>query len=70
VIKVKELIQKALDRSGYGHFEPNEENLVNCFLDYVDHGVFGNLDYDEAKELIEEGEITLKMMCSNLIKMR
>jgi hypothetical protein len=67
---MKDLIQKALDRSGYSYMEPTEENLVHCFLDYVDHGVFGNLDVEEAEDLIKDGEITLKMMCYNLIKMR
>ena len=66
---MRELIQKALNRCGYDG-DPTEENLVNCFLDYVDSGVFGNLDLDQAKDLIEDGEITLKMMCSNLINLR
>jgi hypothetical protein len=65
---MKELITKVLDHCGYSHLEPTEENLINCFLDYVDTGAFGNLDYNEAKELIEDGEISIKTMCSNLLK--
>lgn len=67
---MKELVEKVLDRCGYSHLEPTEENLIECFLDYCDHGVFGNLSYDEAKEEIESGDITLKIMCHNLLKMR
>jgi hypothetical protein len=67
---MQELIQKVLDRCGYGHWEPTENNLIELFLEYVDHGIFRELDVEEAKDLIEEGEITLKMMCSNLLKVR
>jgi hypothetical protein len=67
---MKELISKVLDRCGYGYMEPTEENLQLCFLDYVDGGCFRELDYDEAKELIEEGEISIKTMCYNLLKVR
>jgi hypothetical protein len=67
---MQELIQKVLDRCGYSHLEPTTENLQICFLDYVDGGVFRELDYDEAKELIEEGEISIKTMCYNLLKVR
>jgi hypothetical protein len=66
---MRELIQKVLDHCGY-EGEPTEELLIECFLDYVDSGVFGNLDYDEAKNLIEDGEISVKTMCSNLLKVR
>lgn len=67
---MENFIRKALDRSGYTHLEPTEENLIECFLDYVDNGVFGNLDYDEAKQEIEDGDITIKQICLNLIKFR
>lgn len=66
---MKELIQKVLDHCGYD-LEPTEQNLTECFLDYVDSGSFGNLSVEEAEEEIEDGEITLKMMCINLLKVR
>jgi hypothetical protein len=64
-----DLIHKALKRAGYD-CEPTEENLIECFLDYVDAGIWHNLDYDEAKEDIEDGEITIKDMCNVLIKLK
>ena len=66
---MKELISKTLSYCGY-EGEPTEELLTECFLDYVSCGSFVNLDVDEARDLIDEGEITLKMMCSNLMKVR
>lgn len=66
---MEELIQKALRYSGYPG-KPTEENLIECFLDYVDCSQFANLDLDEAKDLIEEGEITVSQMCYNLINLR
>lgn len=65
---MKELIRKTLDHCGYNEEEATEENLANCFLDYVDSGIFGNLDYEEAKQDIEDGEISFKMICYNLLK--
>lgn len=67
---MKELVQKVLDRCGYSHLEPTEDNLVECFLDYVDGGVFGNLTVDEAREDIDSGDISLKMICHNLLNVR
>jgi hypothetical protein len=67
---MKELITKVLDHCGYSHLEPTEENLIECFLDYAASGSFGNLDYDEAKQDIEDGDITLKQICYNLLKVR
>jgi hypothetical protein len=66
---MKDLIQKVLEHCGY-EGEPTEENLIECFLDYTASGCFTNLDYDEAKDLIEDGEISVKTMCSNLLKVR
>lgn len=63
-----DLIVRALANAGYDD-DPTVENLVRCFLDYVDCGVFGNLDYEEAKEEIGEGSITVEDMCRNLIKL-
>lgn len=66
---MKDLIQKTLDYCGYSG-EPNESNLIDCFLDYAASGSFANLDYDEAKDLVEDGEISIKGMCYNLLKVR
>ena len=49
--------------------EPTAQNLASCFLDYVDAGVWGNLDYDEAEEEIAEGEITVPDMCRAIMKL-
>jgi hypothetical protein len=65
---MKELIRKTLDHCGYTQEDATEENLEMCFLDYVDSGAFGNVDVDEAEELIRDGEITLKQICYNLLK--
>jgi hypothetical protein len=62
----QDLIQKALNFAGY-ECAATEENLINCFLDYVDAGVIKNLDWDEAKEMIEDGEISIREMARNLI---
>jgi hypothetical protein len=67
---MKELITKVLDHCGYSHLEPTEANLIECFLDYVDSGSFGNFDYEGAKEDIVTGDITLKGICYNLLKVR
>lgn len=64
---MKDLIQKVLDHCGY-EGEPTERNLIECFLDYVDGGVFGNLTVEEAEEEINDGEITIKEICYNLLK--
>ena len=65
---MKELIRKTLDHCGYTEDAATEENLFNCFLDYVDSGIFHDLDVEEAKDLIDSGEISLKLMCYNLLK--
>jgi len=65
---MKEKIQRALDHAGYNS-EPTPENLTSCFLDYVDAGVWRNMDYDEAKEDIREGEITVPDMCRAITKL-
>lgn len=61
------LIQKALDKAGYDS-EPTESNLIECFLDYVDSGVFADLTSEEAKEMITNEELTIKQMCNALIR--
>lgn len=65
---MKNLIKRTLDHCGY-ICEPTEENLIKCFLGYVDDGVFRNLTYDEAVQDIEDGDITIEQMCYNLLKL-
>ncbi|MEH7116151.1 hypothetical protein V7128_01830 [Neobacillus vireti] len=64
---MKELVEKVLARTGYPHLEPTESNLISVFLDYTAHGVFNEFTYDQAKQDIEDGDITLKRICYNLL---
>lgn len=57
-------IKQALKAAGYDS-EPTEENLINCFLDYVD-GYGG--DIEDAREDIADGSITINHMCNALIR--
>lgn len=61
-----ELIKRTLLHCGY-EGEPTTENLLGCFYDYVDSGSFNNLSLEEAKEEVEQGEITIKWICYNLL---
>jgi hypothetical protein len=63
---LQERIRKALDRAGYHELEPTENNLKECFLDYVAGGYYGNLTLEEALEEIEDGDITVNEMINNL----
>jgi len=65
---MQQKIQRALTKAGYDS-EPTPENLTSCFLDYVDAGVWGNLQYDEAQEDIQDGEITVQDMCRAIMKL-
>jgi len=65
---MQQKIQSALTKAGYDS-EPTPENLTSCFLDYVDAGVWSNLQYDEAKEDIRDGEITIPDMCRAIMKL-
>jgi hypothetical protein len=64
---MRKLINETLNYCGY-EGERTEAAVIECFLDYVDCGVFGNLDVEEATDLIEEGEITITQMCRNLLR--
>lgn len=64
---MQDMIQKVLEHCGYDDLEPTEENLIACFLDYVDCGRFGNLTYEEAKEEVETGDITIKSIINNML---
>jgi hypothetical protein len=67
---MENLVSKVLNRCGYGFMEPTQESLVKCFLDYVQHGVFKEFDYDQVKRDIEEGDVTLKLICYSLISVK
>ncbi|MDF9760862.1 hypothetical protein OKW24_002635 [Peribacillus simplex] len=48
--------------------EATIENVIECFLDYVDSGAFGSIDYEEAKQEIEDGEITIDQICKDMLR--
>jgi hypothetical protein len=60
-------IIKALDYAGYD-CEPTEYNLIECFRDYVDSGIWSNLDLEEADDMIASNELTVKQMCNAIIR--
>lgn len=64
---MEELIVKALELAGYA-VQPTVENLRQCFLDYVDSGVWHNLDLQQAQDEIAHGEIGVKQMAKALIR--
>lgn len=69
---MQDLLNKAIEAAGYEieGFNATEEEVLNCFLDYVDCGYYSNMTVDEAKEMYESGEITLKDICHNIIKVK
>lgn len=44
-------IRRALDAAGYLYDEPTPEALRECFADYVDAGVWGNLSLEDIDSL-------------------
>lgn len=65
---MKDLIRRTLEHCGYDQCDPTEQELVSCFLDYVDGGCFRELTVEDAKEMLREGEITIEQICRNLMK--
>ncbi|WP_163538339.1 hypothetical protein [Gracilibacillus sp. YIM 98692] len=63
-------IRKALDNAGYFDAEATEENMIDCFLDYVDCDAFRGLSYEETKDDIEEGWITVDDIVYNMRRLR
>lgn len=61
-------IRKVLDKAGYDQLSATQENMISCFLDYVDNGFFGNLDYNEALEDIKSGDITIENILYSMNK--
>ena len=67
---MEELISKVLNRTGYPYLEPTEDNLIYVFLEYVEHKVLKEFQYDQVKQDLEDGDITLKMICHSLMSVR
>lgn len=58
------MIQQALQAAGYDG-EPNEENLIDCYMDYA--SAYGQ-DLDDTLDDINTGIITTEDMCKRLIR--
>ena len=61
------IYEEVLSAAGY-EGDATIENVIECFLDYVDSGAFGSIDYDEAKQEIEDGDITIEQICKNMLR--
>lgn len=61
-----DLLRKTLDHCGYNEEAATPENVVKCFYDYVDSGVFRNIDLDEARDIVKENSI--ETICKNLLR--
>lgn len=67
----QELFVMALDNAGYIDVEPTEEELRQCFLDYVDTGAWSNVIYEDNIPYSDNGEeISHREMAIALIKLR
>lgn len=66
---MEELIQKALSKAGYTS-EPTEENLIECFMDYVDCGAWNNLTSEDTLDDINLGLITVENMCMAILRLK
>jgi hypothetical protein len=58
-----ELIQKALTVAGY-NCEPTEQNLRECFGDYVDSRIWSNVEQEDVQEM------TITEMCQGLLSLK
>jgi hypothetical protein len=69
---MQELIRKVIEHANYEieGTEPTEQDVINCFLDYVDCQYYRDLTVDEAKQMYEDGEITFKEICNNILKIK
>jgi hypothetical protein len=65
-------MNKAIEAAGYEieGVDATEQEVIDCFLDYVDCGYFRGLTVDEAKQMIEDEEITIKEICLNILKVK
>jgi len=67
---MQDLLNRVIESTGY-EIEGSDatvEEVLQCFYDFVDCGYFRGLTVDEVKEMYENGEITLKEICYNLLK--
>lgn len=60
----RSMIRRALDSAGYNDEQPTRENLVSCFSDYVDAGVWADLTLDDIEGL------SISDMCKALTRIR
>lgn len=44
-------IAAALKKAGYDHMQPTEDNLKECFIDYVDAGYWWNIDAEDVENI-------------------
>ena len=65
---MNEQIRKVLNKAGYNQLATTKDNLIDCFLDYIDSGFFGNLDCNEALEDIKSGDITIENILYSMNK--
>lgn len=62
----EEMIQNTLNKVGYLDMKPTEDNLRECFMDYVDSGIWSNIRYDDD----DLHEFSVNDICRNLWKLR
>jgi len=55
-----------LNKAGYNCL-PTERNIINCFFDYINEGVWPNLSIDNVKQRIKDEDITIEDMCQAII---
>lgn len=62
----EDMIQATLNKVGYFDMKPTEDNLRECFMDYVDYGIWSNIRYDDD----DLDEFSINEICRNLWKLR
>lgn len=62
----EDMIQATLNKVGYFDMIPTEDNLRECFMDYVDYGIWSNIRYDDD----DLDEFSINEICRNLWKLR
>jgi hypothetical protein len=60
---MKDLIKRALANAGYDDCEPTESSIIECFTDYVDAGIWRDIEMDDVED------ITVNQMCRALIRL-
>jgi len=71
-VDIQSLLNKTIKIADYEIESENAivNDVLNCFYDYVDCQYFKNLSHDEAKEMVESGEITIRDVCYNIAKVK